>query len=76
MVSMLGTREQGSAPLSFSLTPLLPQVGLDSISRCGPRTALAAASLLAMAFAMCLAAQALISWTALHGGPWAVGGSS
>lgn len=52
------------------------QVGLDFISRCGPRTALAAASLLAMAFAMCLAAQALTSWTALHGGPWVVGGSS
>ena len=51
-----------------SLPPML-QVGPDSISRYGPRTASAAASLQATAFAMCPAVQAPTSWTAPHGGP-------
>lgn len=58
-----------------SLPPVL-QAGPGFISRCGPRTALAAASLQAMAFATCPAVQERTSWTAPHGGPWAAGGSS
>ncbi|XP_060222428.1 B9 domain-containing protein 2 isoform X1 [Meriones unguiculatus] len=64
------------SPASWRRAASPSTAGLDSISRCGPRTALADASLLAMAFATCLAAQALTSWTALRGGPWAAGGSS
>lgn len=74
----VGTQEQeaGSYHPSFSsLHPIL-QAGPGSISRCGPRTVLAAASLQAMAFATCPAAQAPTIWTALLGGPWAAGESS
>lgn len=64
-----------AVPIPSSLPPVL-QAGPGSISRFGPRTALAAANLQAMAFAMYPAVQAPTSWTAPRGGPWAAGGSS
>lgn len=67
---------RGLAHPPLSLLPPVLQAGPGSISRCGPRTALAAASLLAMAFATCPAARAPTNWTAPRGGPWAAGGSS
>lgn len=65
-----------TVPLHLSTLPPILQAGPGSISRCGPRTASAAASLQAMAFAMCPAVQAPTSWTAPRGGPWAAGESS
>jgi len=65
-----------AVPLYLSSLPPILQAGPGSISRCGPRTASAAASLQAMAFAMCPAVQAPTSWTAPRGDPWAAGESS
>lgn len=72
----LQEQEAGPYPSLLSSFPPILQAGPGSISRCGPRIALAAASLQATAFAMCPAVQAPTSWTALRGGPWAAGGSS
>lgn len=80
----VSSRDQGSGDLGVGeLHPSLPfclplvlQAGPGSISRCGPRIALAAASLKAMAFAMCPAVQVPTSWTAPLGGHWAAGRSS
>lgn len=69
-------QESGHHPSLLSPLPAFLQAGPGSISRCGPRTALAAASLQAMDFAMCPAARAHTSWPAPPGGPWAVGESS
>lgn len=68
--------QEGETELHHRSFPPALQAGPDSISRCGRRTASAAASSQATAFATCPAVRAPTSWTAPHGGPWAAGGSS
>lgn len=77
-VRIQGGADPGAGDQTILITtpPPVLQAGPDSISRCGPRTVSADASLQAMAFAMCPAVPAPTSWTAPRGGPWAAGRNS